>query len=338
MIDALRTLRDLPSNAGRAFKRRVKRRHLIDLATIHHCSKWDPHWYAQHYQTHFFPLRKKKLKILEIGVGGYEDPESGGNSLRMWQDFFPNSRIYGVDVYAKTIPLGNRSKVFTGDQRDETFLHALVDEIGGVDIVIDDASHINDHTIKTFEVLFPRLSDGGVYVIEDLNNSYWPSHGGDSHDLNNPATIMNVLKCRIDGLNHKELLIPHHLPDYYDTHVIGLHFYHNLVFIDKGHNNEIGIKQLCSSDWAAMNKETVVGYTGIGAGVGGEVVQKRRDSLDLTRDAMMVRNQDGTIRFWNTGSHQLYGWPSQEALGESSHRLLKTIFPEPLKNIEGELR
>jgi 23S rRNA U2552 (ribose-2'-O)-methylase RlmE/FtsJ len=67
----------------------------------------------------------------------------------MWSDFFPKSTVYGVDVHPKTLRLGKRIKVFQGDQRDAAFLNDLVDKIGEVDIIIDDASHLNDHTIRT---------------------------------------------------------------------------------------------------------------------------------------------------------------------------------------------
>lgn len=55
-------------------------------------------------------------------------------------------------------------------------------------------------------------------------------------------------------------------------------------------------------------------------------------------DAIMVRNLDGTIRYWNDGAKKLYGWEPQDALGATSHQLLKTVFPVPLKVIEEELR
>ena len=58
---------------------------------------------------------------------------------------------------------------------------------------------------------------------------------------------------------------------------------------------------------------------------------------DVRHDALMVRAPDGTIRFWNKGAQQLYGWVPQEALGVRSHRLLKTIFPKPLQSIEKDL-
>lgn len=51
----------------------------------------------------------------------------------------------------------------------------------------------------------------------------------------------------------------------------------------------------------------------------------------------MVRDVDGTIRFWSAGAEQLYGWPRSLAIGRSSHELLATRFPEPLDAIHAEL-
>lgn len=55
-------------------------------------------------------------------------------------------------------------------------------------------------------------------------------------------------------------------------------------------------------------------------------------------DALMVRNLDGTIRYWSKGAQKLYGWEPHEVLGEVSHQLLKTVFPIPIEVIEEELR
>lgn len=53
---------------------------------------------------------------------------------------------------------------------------------------------------------------------------------------------------------------------------------------------------------------------------------------------LMVRNLDGTIRYWSKGAQKLYGWEPHEVLGEVSHQLLKTVFPIPIEVIEEELR
>lgn len=64
--------------------------------------------------------------------------------------------------------------------------------------------------------------------------------------------------------------------------------------------------------------------------------KQKRDHIPS--DALMIRNLDGTIRYWSDGAKRLYGWEPHDALGTTSHQLLKTVFPVPLKVIEEELR
>ena len=54
------------------------------------------HNYIPIYQDYFKPIRKEKLKFFEIGIGGYEDSHAGGESLRMWSEYFPNSQIMQI--------------------------------------------------------------------------------------------------------------------------------------------------------------------------------------------------------------------------------------------------
>ena len=56
--------------------------------------------------------------------------------------------------------------------------------------------------------------------------------------------------------------------------------------------------------------------------------------LDLCHNAIIMRDLDGTIRFWNRGAEELYGFPASTAIGKISHQVLDTIFPAPLRDIE----
>jgi two-component system CheB/CheR fusion protein len=60
--------------------------------------------------------------------------------------------------------------------------------------------------------------------------------------------------------------------------------------------------------------------------------------LDLAHDAVMVRDVDATIQFWNHGAEELYGWNKNEALGKKTHDLLKTQFPIPFQVLQDELQ
>ena len=216
----------------------VFQRDLPRLAMLYETDKWGEHWYVKHYARHFQHLRRKKITLLEIGIGGYENPKKGGNSLRMWRNYFPKAKIVGLDFYDKSPHSETRIQVFRGDQSDEVFLRKMIAEIGRPDIIIDDGSHINAHVLKSFEVLFPLLADDGIYVVEDTQTSYWPEYGGSSDDLLKASTSLCLLKNLTDGLNHEEYIKPGYQPSYYDQHITAMHFYHNLVFIQKGRNKE----------------------------------------------------------------------------------------------------
>lgn len=59
--------------------------------------------------------------------------------------------------------------------------------------------------------------------------------------------------------------------------------------------------------------------------------------LDLSTDAIIVRDLEGKILFWNSGAEELYGWSRSEALGKPKNTLLKTEFSEPPEKITERL-
>jgi hypothetical protein len=213
-------------------------RNLNLLARIYTCDKGGKHFYTTHYQSHFKKIKFKRIKLLEIGVGGYHYPKMGGNSLRMWKRYFPFGKIFSLDIYDKSFVEEHRIKIFQGSQVDEFVLNKIIEEVGEPDIIIDDGSHINQHVITTFQLLFSSLKLGGVYVIEDTQTAYWPDYGGDSQHLNNPSTLTNYFKSLTDCVNYQEFLNNDYTPTYFDKHITSIQFYHNLIFVFKGLNNE----------------------------------------------------------------------------------------------------
>lgn len=195
-----------------------------------------PHWYLDIYHNFFKDRRNKNLNILEIGIGGYTAPNAGGGSLRMWQTYFSNSRIYGVDIYDKKFHEDKRIKVYQGSQVDQLFLNSLVEEVGSFDIIIDDGSHINEHVIFTFEALFPYLSSNGIYVVEDTHTSYWDKFGGSTEKDAN--TMMNYFRSFVDNLNYEEFNEKNYTPNLYETCITAIHFHHSIIVIEKGDNTK----------------------------------------------------------------------------------------------------
>ena len=245
MSSVVNALKRRLSRLPEAHKKNIRRVAEVALAVVPHrhdlsilCAKYGgdklEHGYIQHYQRLFSSIRKRRLTVLEIGVGGYDDPYSGGESLRMWRDFFPNSLIYGIDIFEKHGVDGRRIKTFQGDQSNANFLMEVVSKIGRPDVIIDDGSHQNPHVIASFSALFPYLAEDGFYAIEDLYTSYWKRMGGGWNNGLERNTSISMLKGLIDALNYR--YIPHRKPSDVDLSIVSVHFFRKLAIIQKGRN------------------------------------------------------------------------------------------------------
>jgi PAS domain S-box-containing protein len=68
-----------------------------------------------------------------------------------------------------------------------------------------------------------------------------------------------------------------------------------------------------------------------------ETLREQADLLNLTHDAIFIRDLNGVVRNWNRGAETLYGWTAEEAEGRIAHDLLKTVFPISLERTMAEL-
>jgi PAS domain S-box-containing protein len=68
-----------------------------------------------------------------------------------------------------------------------------------------------------------------------------------------------------------------------------------------------------------------------------EMLERQAELLDLAHDAILVRDPKGRIIYWNQGASQQYGWSREAAMSQVSYKLLKTVFPQPLMEIERQL-
>ena len=133
------------------------------------CSTWetDKENYDWVYPKILHPFRDKKLKILEIGV-------HYGSSLLLFDDYFYNAEIYGLDIdstkwkagkFKEDIEKRPNIKIIEGSQSDVEVLFNLCNNHGSFDIIIDDGSHLIEDIICSFEMLKNNFS--GLYIIED---------------------------------------------------------------------------------------------------------------------------------------------------------------------------
>lgn len=136
------------------------------------------HNYIPGYTTLFENRQKDVKKMLEIGIGSVENGQMSGvinfgyetgNSLKCWSEYFPNSIIYGIDIYKHEELNTDRIITFQADQSKETDLQNVMKNINDkLDIIIDDGSHIGEHQVFSFLVLNKFLNKNGIYVIEDI--------------------------------------------------------------------------------------------------------------------------------------------------------------------------
>lgn len=179
------------------------------------------HGYTPIYHSYFESLKDKPISLLEIGIGGYEFPDKGGESLRMWREYFAAASITGFDVYKKNLDIPNTT-ILQGSQIDAVFLQSLSHPF---DIIIDDGSHHNEHTVFSFIYLFTLMNSGGIYVVEDTECSYWAEHyGGSTHPQ--AVTTMNYFKVLADSLNSASGMDNNY-------GIKSIHFYKGLIFIFK---------------------------------------------------------------------------------------------------------
>lgn len=123
------------------------------------------HGYHRFYDYFLIPFKHKHFNFFEIGV-------DAGRSLNTWNDFFTNAKIYGMDINLEYEH--KKGTIFKGDQSKKKDLQKIVKTIKTSEFIIDDGSHKPEHQLSTFNFLFDKLLDfGGIYIIEDIETSYW---------------------------------------------------------------------------------------------------------------------------------------------------------------------
>lgn len=113
----------------------------------------------------FRRYRYDPIKLMELGIWT-------GSSLRMWEQYFENGEIFGVDYEDKSQYNLGRVSTFIADQSVPEQLIDVISKVPELDIIIEDGSHKSPHQILTFATLFPHLKAGGYYVCEDVLTSY----------------------------------------------------------------------------------------------------------------------------------------------------------------------
>ena len=124
------------------------------------------HGYHRFYPWFLTHLRGQNVNFLEIGIDKTE-------SLKLWKGYFGNVNLHGIDIDEKEF---NDTEVTLHkiDQSNSLELDKFVADVGiKFDVILDDGSHVPEHQILTINKLWNLVKPGGIYIIEDIETSYW---------------------------------------------------------------------------------------------------------------------------------------------------------------------
>lgn len=182
--------------------------------------------YLELYDELLSHWQGRDVSFLEIGI--YK-----GGSVPMWQGFLgPQSRLVFMDIDPACRDLAlPGTMVEIGDQADPVFLNHVGQAYGPFDLIVDDGGHKMHQQITSFQHLWPRLADRGLYIVEDVHTSYWPGFGGGFRE---PASFVEFAKDLIDRMHSWYTeddagFPPHPLA----RQIGGIRFYDSLVVIEK---------------------------------------------------------------------------------------------------------
>lgn len=164
-----------------------------------HVGKVSDKWqlYLREYERLFAPYQDAPVRLLEIGV-------QNGGSLAIWHQYFANAQnLVGCDINVNCSKLeydDRKISVIVGDANAIATQKCVLSICDHYDVIIDDGSHTSKDIIQSFCLYFPFLTEGGLFVAEDLHCSYWEEFDGGLYD---PYSSMSFFKHLTDIINHE---------------------------------------------------------------------------------------------------------------------------------------
>ena len=153
------------------------------------------HGYHRFYPWFLNHLRGKNINLLEIGIDKTE-------SLRLWNGYFDSVNLHGIDIDEKEFSESDVT-LHKIDQSNESELDNFVATVGiKFDVILDDGSHVPEHQILTINKLWELVKPGGIYIIEDIETSYWRKSSIYGYKFNaRKRGIMSEFSKLIDAIN-----------------------------------------------------------------------------------------------------------------------------------------
>jgi hypothetical protein len=203
------------------------------------------HNYLNTYEKYLSHLKDQPITFLEIGFWH-------GDSARMWDEYFSKAQLHFIDIdkvaFNYMHGLSARSTLHIADQGNRQDLQNFIAKTNtSFDVILDDGGHHMHQQILSFQILFPLIKPGGLYIIEDLHTSYWSdwgSYGSIGNPRNGPGTAINFLLDLAHDVNYVGAYTgcadfnksPDHLRralTSFQSQIESIHFYSSVCIITK---------------------------------------------------------------------------------------------------------
>ena len=163
------------------------------------------------YEELFSPYKGKNITFVEIGI-------LGGGSLEVWKEFFgPKARVIGIDLNPamRDELVAEGYEVHVGDQADSGFWKRFYEEVGPIDVLLDDGGHTNTQMWATLKSALPNVNDGGLIVVEDTHAAYQRKFGNPSRNslIARMAAVIDAMNYRSSAIDTRDrrARVPQHL-------------------------------------------------------------------------------------------------------------------------------
>lgn len=146
---------------------------LVDLADNSRTDKNTTHSYLPLYQKLLVNKKETAKNVLEIGI-------FNGGSIKLWNDFFVNATVYGLDtmnINDVWDGIKNNDKIILYTSIDaynpNFFMNNLYNKNIKFDFILDDGPHSLEHLKQFIQLYSPLLTDDGILIIEDVQSTDW---------------------------------------------------------------------------------------------------------------------------------------------------------------------
>lgn len=238
--------------------------------------------YSMKWSSYFAVYERTFARFVGKGITFVEVGAADGASLQMWQRYFQNARIIGIDHNPAARDLTKLGvEIHIGDQASDTFWEDFYESVGPIDVLLDDGGHSNEQQIVTATHALRHLRDRGVLLVEDVHTSYLREYLNPSR-----SSFINFAKHLVDCVNSRSPVLGTKRP--YRDVVSSVEFHESIVIIhvDRDQCQEPTTIETQGTDPGAWPKEAPVTL---------------RDRLRLVRRVPLIgRLASHGAKWWDT--------------------------------------